>query len=272
MRQGQDIVGKQVISIAEGKIVGRVRDLYLDEGMTRLVGIHLGTEGLIRKKNYLIPTEAVRVFGADVMLIDDDDSVREAKAYSESDSWIRMDRVTGRDVDTSGGTRIGTIANIAFGEDGEIIAYTLNKVFVDGPIKENRYIVANAVINNGGEKGALTIDLARAEAMGEEVPGEKQPLVTPAEPIGSIEIEPVTPSSQSRPEVEIIEPLPEPETASINWLEPDPVSAESIPDPAPPSEIVIEDVEPESEIEPFVIEELERTANRDSINTDDLLN
>ncbi len=163
MRLAQDLSGKQIITLDEGRIIGQVKDLYLNGSLTRLAGIHLGKEGLIRKKSRLISTDSVRVFGMDVMLIDDEEAVKDSKSFTEADDWVRMSKVIGREIDTPGGTRIGTIADIAFDGAGSIIAFTLHKVFVDGPISENRYIPADCVIDNGNKDGNMTIDLALAE-------------------------------------------------------------------------------------------------------------
>lgn len=163
MRLAQDLNGKQVITLDEGRIIGQVKDLYLNGSMTRLAGIHLGTEGLIRKKSLIVSTDSVRVFGADVMLIDDQDGVKDSKTFTEAADWVRLDKVTGREIDTPGGTRIGTIADVAFDGAGDIIAFTLNKVFVDGPIGENRYVPADAILDMGGKDDNMTIDLAKAE-------------------------------------------------------------------------------------------------------------
>lgn len=163
MRLAQDLSGKQVITLDEGCIIGQVKDLYLNDSLTRLAGIHLGKEGLIRKKSLFISTDSVRVFGIDVMLIDENEAVKDSKAFSDEAEWVRMKNMIGREINTAGNTRIGTVADVAFDGDGYIIAFTLNKVYVDGPIRENRYIPIEAIIDNGGRSGDMIIDLAIAE-------------------------------------------------------------------------------------------------------------
>ncbi|MCA9990375.1 MAG: PRC-barrel domain-containing protein, partial [Anaerolineales bacterium] len=51
MRQSKDLIGKPVITLDEGRFLGNVKDVFLDKDLEWLAGIHLGREGLIRRKN-----------------------------------------------------------------------------------------------------------------------------------------------------------------------------------------------------------------------------
>ncbi|MBI1880049.1 MAG: PRC-barrel domain-containing protein, partial [Chloroflexi bacterium] len=41
MRLGKDLVDKPIYSITEGRLVGKVKDLYLDSNLERIAGFYL---------------------------------------------------------------------------------------------------------------------------------------------------------------------------------------------------------------------------------------
>lgn len=163
MRPSKDLVGKPVISMDEGRFVGNVKDVYLDRELNWLVGIHLGTEGLLRRKALLIPREAVVVFGVDAVLVANGDVVQDSRELDAADKWLRLDDLQGRHVDTPGGTKVGDVGDVLLDQEARIIGVKLNKVHVEGPIATDRTIPRSAVLDTGAEDGVLTIDLAKAE-------------------------------------------------------------------------------------------------------------
>lgn len=164
MRQSKDLIGKTIVSVDDGRRIGTVRDVYLDPDLQWLAGIHLGTEGLISRKSLLIPRQAVAVFGVDYVLASHSDVVREKKELPEAESWLRLDNLEGREVDTTGGTKIGVIGDVILDEQARIVGFSLSRVFVEGPVAESRTIYQDAVVDHGHEDGLMTIDLTTAEA------------------------------------------------------------------------------------------------------------
>ena len=51
---GKDIIGNPVISVSDGRIIGRVKDLYLTPDCQSVVGLYLGSEGLFSRTAYLV--------------------------------------------------------------------------------------------------------------------------------------------------------------------------------------------------------------------------
>lgn len=175
MRQSKDLIGKTIVSVDDGRRIGTVRDVYLDPDLQWLAGIHLGTEGLISRKSLLIPRQAVAIFGVDYVLTTHSDVVREKKELPEAESWLRLDNLEGREVDTTGGTKIGVIGDVILDEQARIVGFSLSRVFVEGPVAESRTIYQDAVVDHGDEDGLMTIDLATAEAqsgLGKEMVAE----------------------------------------------------------------------------------------------------
>lgn len=172
MRLGKDLVGKQIISITDGRLLGNVKDLYLEEELRWLTGINLGSEGLIKRKNLLITRQDVVVFGIDAILVKHADVVSDDQQFTEAEHWLRLSKLRGRDMDTPGGTKVGTVGDITIGEEGNITGFTLGRVYVEGPVAEQGFIPRRALLDTGSVDGTMSIDLAKAESA--EQPAQKE--------------------------------------------------------------------------------------------------
>ncbi|MCA9977761.1 MAG: PRC-barrel domain-containing protein, partial [Anaerolineales bacterium] len=100
MRAGKDLIGKPIISITDGRLLGTVKDLYLNDQLYWLTGIHIGTEGLLKRKNFLIPRDSIIVFGIDAVLVKNAEVITEGKDLADVETWPRLSKLKGRDVDT----------------------------------------------------------------------------------------------------------------------------------------------------------------------------
>jgi uncharacterized protein YrrD len=184
MRNSRDLIGKSIVSMDEGRQIGTVRDVYLDHDLEWLAGVHLGKEGLLSRKSLIIPRDAISVFGVDFVLTTATDVIKDEKELPESEGWLRLDRLQGREVDTTGGTKVGTIGDAILDEQARIVGFTLSRVYVEGPIAEHRTIYQSAIIDKGNKDGVMTVDLARVEqqtAPGDEVIAETAAAPTVAE-------------------------------------------------------------------------------------------
>lgn len=164
MRLGKDIVGKPIISITEGRQLGTVKDLYLDQGLESITGIYVGSEGLFSRKSLLIQREQVVLFGVDVILVKGSDVVTDSNEAAEAiATWVRREKVMDREVDTPGGTKVAKIGDILLDEEARVVGFSLGRVFVAGPVAEQKVFGREAMLDTGSEDGAMTIDLSIAE-------------------------------------------------------------------------------------------------------------
>jgi uncharacterized protein YrrD len=162
-RLGKDFVNKAVVSMDEGRMLGRIQDLYLDPELGRVLGLYMGSEGLFKRKSLLIPREAVVVLGVDAVLVQRSDVITDDQALPEAKTWFRRDKLAGRDVDTPGGTKLGVIGDVVVEEDGAVSAFALSRVYVEGPLAESRLVDRSAVIDTGQEDGRMNVDLTALE-------------------------------------------------------------------------------------------------------------
>lgn len=163
MRLGKDLVNKQIISVTDGRSLGTAKDIYISNDLTDITGIYLGSEGIIKRKHFLITRADVVVFGIDAILVRTSEVVAEENDMPESVAWVRLSKLSKREVDTPGGTKVASIGDIILGEQGNITGFALSRVYVEGPIEKNGTIPRTAVIDTGDEDGVMTIDLTRAE-------------------------------------------------------------------------------------------------------------
>ena len=181
MRLGKDLVGKQIISVTDGRSLGNAKDIYMNSDLTDITGIYLGSEGLIKRKHFLINRRDVVVFGIDAILVRGSDVTGEESELPEAVAWVRLSKLNKREIDTPGGTKVANIGDIILGEQGDITGFALSRVYVEGPIEKNGTIPRTAVIDTGDADGVMTIDLTRAENPDavQEAPAEAPPSALP---------------------------------------------------------------------------------------------
>lgn len=165
MRMGKDLTGKPIISMTDGRLLGNVKDLYINPDLYWLTGVHVGHEGLIKRKSLLIERENVAVFGIDAILVKNSDVVTDDKEHPEVEEWLRLDKLRGREVDTPGGTKVGTVGDIILSEEGHVTGFVLSRVFVEGPIAAKGRIPRETLIDTGSEDKVMTVDLTKVEQL-----------------------------------------------------------------------------------------------------------
>jgi uncharacterized protein YrrD len=162
MHLGQEMVGKPVFSVEDGRKLGSVKDLYFDEKVQSLTGLYLGQERLLSLKANAIQRADVKVFGVDAILTLDASAMRDKGKLSGSRKWVRRDRFPGRKVATAGGTKVGVINDVLLDDKQRVIGFTLRRVFVEGPVAENNSIARESIVNLSDDD-VMIVDLASAE-------------------------------------------------------------------------------------------------------------
>ena len=165
MRLGKDLLKKPIYARTNGRLLGYVKDVYLNPELNWIAGLYLDTEGLIRRKDILILREQIAVLGIDAILVNDENAITDSRTHKEAKEWIRLEQIFKRGVDTPGGTKVGTIGDIILTEEGDLYGFSLARVFVEGPIANNGTVPRPALIDTGNEDGQMTIDLPKLEKL-----------------------------------------------------------------------------------------------------------
>ena len=192
MRLGKDLINKPIYTLDEGRLLGKVQDLYLDDSLEVVLGIFLGAQGLVRRRSQLIRSGDVTVYGADAILVKSANVVTDDSELTAAKEWLRRDKLAGRDVDTPGGTRLGQLGDVVVDATGRITGFAMWKVFVEGPLAEKRVVDRSAVLDVGQVDGRMTVDLSRLEAAlvnADALPPDAEDI--------PITVEPPTPSEKA---------------------------------------------------------------------------
>lgn len=199
MRLGKDLENKPIVSVADGRILGRAKDVYVDRDLRRMAGLYVGSEGVIRRKSLVIPSEQVVLLGIDVILVKDADVVTTEKALDKTGEWYRLDQLEGREVRTPGGTKLGMIGDIILDEYGAVSAVALSKVYVSGPLAQKAMIPRDVIVDVFQSSDAIQVDLPRLESVLAGISKEAEAEAAAA-PIDDIIIAPADPEEDLVPE------------------------------------------------------------------------
>lgn len=165
MITSKDHSGKPLISITDGKQLGEVKDLYLDQDMRQVAAVFLGKEGLISRKTLVIPRSAVQVYGIDAWLVAGSDTVMQPEGIPESGTFTLVSELRGRELQTEGGTKVAVIDHVILDNEARVLGFGLSKVYAQGPLAERKAIVRDAILKLGSAKEPMTINLAQAESL-----------------------------------------------------------------------------------------------------------
>jgi sporulation protein YlmC with PRC-barrel domain len=164
MNTSKEHTNKPLVSITDGKKLGEIKGLYLDLEMRRVAGVYLGTEGLIHRKVLAIARSDVQVCGIDVWLVSGSDKVVALEEIPDSASFTLISDLRGREVQTEGGTKLGTVEDVLLDSETQVLGFALGKVYAEGPLAEKKAIVREAVINLGSKEQPMTVILSQAES------------------------------------------------------------------------------------------------------------
>ena len=158
MLTGTDLIGKPVFGITDGRKIGEVKDLYLDQNLKKVLYIKIGQVGLLGRKAQLIRREDVMVFGIDSILTRSSDVVIENG--KEIKNVIQREYLRGREVLTVSDTRVGKIQDIFLDDELHVIGFELGRIFVEGPIAERGASAREAGLDTQPKNENLIIDFS----------------------------------------------------------------------------------------------------------------
>jgi len=164
MISSKGVLHKLVIGLSDGKKLGEIEDLYLDPDLREVVGLYLGSEGLIKRKDKFLPRAAVQLTGIDAWLVSDSASLTTTDKVPEISTLTLVENLRGREVQTTGGTKLGVIDEVLLDANLLVLGFGFGKVFLQGPLAEKKFIVRSAISDLGGPETPMIADLSLAEA------------------------------------------------------------------------------------------------------------
>jgi sporulation protein YlmC with PRC-barrel domain len=165
MRTAKQHLNKPLISLTDGKKLGKVKDLYLDGEAGKIVAAFLGRRGIINRKTSVIARSSIQVMGIDAWLVSNSDRVEILEELPESETYLLLGDLLGREILTEGGHRVGTVGDVILDEVANVQGFNLDNVFVQGPLAERRIIARAAITHLGDKSTPMTTILEQAETL-----------------------------------------------------------------------------------------------------------
>lgn len=143
------VKGTAVVSLGNGAKLGNVDHVFLDPERKRIVGFSFHQGGLFGKTSGVIDIDDVHGIGADAVTIDDVSAVRsELVLEAKGCELIDLDDLLGRKVITAGGSFVGKVAAVRFGESSHAL---VSLEVEEEDRKEHRQVPAERIEQLGSE-------------------------------------------------------------------------------------------------------------------------
>jgi len=118
MARYEHIKGLPVVTVAEGKQVGKVDDLLVDPDQKAVRWFRLHTGGLLGGDRLWVPASAVQGLGEDMVTIKSEADVLTRDEATEAEALVKAKRgVIGSKVATDNGDHLGQVRDFEFAPD-----------------------------------------------------------------------------------------------------------------------------------------------------------
>ncbi len=165
MAHSKDFDRKLIISSSDGRNLGEIKGILLDETASRGVAVYLGKHGILSRKATMIDLKHFKLFGIDSWLTKDSECVVSEDDYPGSEKFVLASDLFGREIQTEGGHKIGTIGDVMLDEKFNVLGFTFDKLHMEGPLSKARAIARVAVKSLGDNKTPAIASLDEAEKM-----------------------------------------------------------------------------------------------------------
>jgi sporulation protein YlmC with PRC-barrel domain len=159
----KNLLKKPIYTLDTGKLIGEIKDVYVDAQLVRLQAVFLGKEGLFNRKEWVLSKDRIQLMGLDAWFVSTETVVRELKELENASELVTLSDLRNRPVTTQSGTPVGTVGDLLLNEQGEIKGLALAKVQVQGPLAETKQLVRSAITFVGDKSRPMIVDLAVAE-------------------------------------------------------------------------------------------------------------
>ena len=161
----KDFDRKLLISASDGRNLGEIKGLMLDESASRAVALFLGKSGILNRKANLIDLKHVQLVGVDAWLTRNSNCVVPEDDYSDFSKLLLAEDLFGREIVTEGGHKIGTIGDVVLDERFNVLGFKFDKLHIEGPLAKAGAIIRVAVSSLGDSKTPAVASLDQAEKL-----------------------------------------------------------------------------------------------------------
>jgi uncharacterized protein YrrD len=149
MNKSRDLIGKPLVTLAHGEIIGKVKDVLIDPESYEIAALVLPGK-LFSRKTMVLARHLVHVFGKDVILVKSNEVMPLDDTIKGVSSLLGVSKqMKGQEIVTEQGVRIGIVGDVLVNERGKVVSYDLAKVFIEGPLAQSRQIPLEATRSLG---------------------------------------------------------------------------------------------------------------------------
>lgn len=149
MIKSRDLIGRLIVTVTRGEIVGKVKDVLIDPERWEVAALVLPSK-VFSKESLIIPRSVVHVFGQDVVLVKSNETMPRDDTLDHVASLIAVSgQMKGRQIATEKGVKVGVLNDVLVDEAGKVVAYDLAKVFVKGSLAKTKEIPFHATRSVG---------------------------------------------------------------------------------------------------------------------------
>lgn len=172
MPTAKEQLNKQVIATADGKILGKIKEVYFDPKVTKMTAVSLCSSSwfvrvflcfLFRKR--MIDSAKVQKFGLDTWLVEKSDVAVPPKKIAGYREFVPTSQLDNRKISSDGGTVIATVDSVMLDDNGKVLGFTLDKAPESGLLASRKAIAREAISNIGSKDSSMITTLEDAESM-----------------------------------------------------------------------------------------------------------
>ena len=140
MIRSRNIIGKPLVTITHGEIIGKVKDVLIDPDRYEIAALVLPGK-LFSRKTMVLPRHQIHVFGKDVILVKSNEAMPRDDTLENVSSLLAVAKqMQGQEIVTEEGLRIGEVDDVLIDEKGRVVSYALKKISVEGPVAQTKRI------------------------------------------------------------------------------------------------------------------------------------
>ena len=137
----QELIGKPIVTLNRGEIIGKAKDVLIDPSTFEIAALVLPASSMFSKETMVVPRPVIHILGRDVILVKSNEAtVRDDTLRGVASLLAVTKQMKGRQIATEKGTKVGILNDILVDDDGKIVGYDLSRVFIKGPIAESKRI------------------------------------------------------------------------------------------------------------------------------------
>ena len=152
MRKGKSVIGKDVLSLADGVKLQTVSDLVVDAGARRVVALVV-EEGGFMSSSIVVPTQEVESYGRDAVVVRSAESVMSVGDHADLRALVeRHEKIIGKKVFTTTGDDQGSISDLYFDErSGDVLGFEVSSGLLGDAAKGTSYLANDEITGVGPE-------------------------------------------------------------------------------------------------------------------------